>query len=82
MNSNELTATLNRFAKNDIALARKRGLIGIAQTKLGTLELTHEAGVYTLVVCGTYKQTPRTLAQGKPAVIVPVLVSAYDVVVA
>lgn len=77
---NTLTQTLTRFAKNDVAMARKHGEIAIAQTKLGTLGLAHSNGTYTLTVWGTYTQQPRTLATGKPAVIIPVLVSNYAVV--
>lgn len=75
-----LTQTLTRFAKNDLSLARKHGEISIAQTKLGLLNLTYTDGQYTLAVCGTYAQAPRTLTTGKPAMVIPVLVSAYDVV--
>lgn len=64
---------LTKFAKSDLNLSRKEGSILIAQTKRGTLSLEHVAGIYTL------KAEGEVLATGKPAVVVPVLASLYQI---
>ena len=73
----DLEQALKSFANSDLRKARAEGEIAIAQTKLGALALSHVDGVYTLVKCGMH---PETLAVGKPAVVRPVLMNAYDVV--
>jgi hypothetical protein len=40
---NELTAMLTKYANSDMTKARKYGVVGICQTKIGNLELTYDA---------------------------------------
>lgn len=77
MTAAELTAALTKIAKSDLRIARKEGYMLIGQTKRGTLALSHSDGVYTLSTQGV---DAAVIAQGKPAVVAPVLASCYDVV--
>ncbi len=77
MTAAELTAALTKIAKSDLRTARKEGYMLIGQTKRGTLALRHSDGIYTLSTQGS---DSAVIAQGKPAVVVPVLASCYSVV--
>lgn len=77
MTATELAAALTKIAKSDLRLARKGGYMLIGQTKRGTLALRHSDGVYTLSTQGV---DAAVIAQGKPAVVAPVLASCYEVV--
>ncbi len=75
-----IKAALAKFAKQDLALARKEGLISVCQTKLGTLDLAFDSATktYTLKTCGIES---RVLASGRAGVVADALANAYDVVV-
>lgn len=77
MTDDELIAALTKIAKSDLRIARKEGYMLIAQTKRGTLALRHSAGVYTLSTQGI---DAAVIAQGKPAIVAPVLAGCYSVV--
>ena len=77
LTADELTAVLIKIAKSDLRIARKEGENLICQTKRGTLSLRHSDGIYTLTTQGINAQV---IAQGKPAIVAPVLASCYSVV--
>jgi len=72
MTDTELTAALAKFAAADLRAAKREGYTLVGGTKAGTLSLTHVAGVYTLTDTAS-----KVLAQGKPAVVRPVLAILY-----
>lgn len=76
MNATEIAAALDRYAASDLRLARREGDISVCETKQGTLSLTYENGVYRLSTTGL---DSKVLAEGKPAVVRPVLASLYTV---
>lgn len=77
MTAAELTAALTKIAKSDLRTACKEGYMLIGQTKRGTLALRHSDGIYTLSTQGI---NAAVIAQGKPAVVAPVLAGCYSVV--
>jgi hypothetical protein len=77
MTAAELTAALIKIAKSDLRTARKEGYMLIGQTKRGALALRHSDGIYTLSTQGI---GAAVIAQGKPAIVAPVLASCYSVV--
>jgi hypothetical protein len=85
MNPAELAAALDKYAAADLRAAKREGYILVCQTKVGTVTVTHEAGVYTLtgdavVTNGGAAVLPgKVFASGKPAVVRPVLASLYAV---
>lgn len=84
MNATEIEKALEKYATSDLRLAKRHGMIMVAQTKQGNVEITHADGVYTLTKQGTARYMgadAKVLAQGKPAVVRPVLAALYDVVV-
>lgn len=74
-----LQEQLEKYAESDLRLARKKGMIGLAQTKLGLLNLHYNANdrTYELVQCGA---EPTTIASGKKSVVKAAIVAAYDVI--
>ena len=79
MNTTDLAAALDKFAAADLRAAKREGYMMVGQTKLGTVSLSHEGGVYTLTTQGL---DAKVLASGKPAAVRPVLAALYSVQVA
>ena len=73
---------LSRFAETDLKNARKHGCIGIAQTKLGLLNLYYAADQksYKLVRCGNPTRQPETIAEGSKKAVKLAIIDSYDVV--
>jgi hypothetical protein len=76
MTTEELTAALIKIAKSDLSKARKESEILVAQTREGTLSLTHTNGTYTLRTLGL---DAKVIVSGKPATVAPVLATMYRV---
>lgn len=73
----QVTKSLNRFAKSDLADAKKRGCILIGMSKRGTLSLKCDDGTFSLSTTGL---DARVLASGTAAEVSAVLVTLYTVV--
>lgn len=67
-------------AKTDMGRARRHGILAIAQTAKGTVELQYTSGKYTLNRLATYKQEGGLLAQGPAPAVFKVLKDLYVVV--
>lgn len=76
MNNATLIQNLTKFANQDLAVARKTGAVCVAQTKLGSLEVQYEKGVYTVYAL----LTGMKLAEGPARVARETLIASYDVV--
>ena len=74
--TNELKAALVKFANQDLAIARRKGSLIVAQTKLGNLDLSYENGSYTIHSQGL---NARCLLVGKAGSARDFLVSSYNV---
>jgi hypothetical protein len=74
--SNELLMqALKKAANQDLAIARKNGILAIAQTKLGTLEVKYANRLYTVM-----SQDGQVLCWGNASKARELLMSVYDVV--
>lgn len=84
MDSAMLTAALNRYAKSDLAKARKHGEIAITDTKRGVVWVRYEGRRYTLTTQGSVGSGgvsfPKIVAEGPLGFVLPVLAALYTVV--
>jgi hypothetical protein len=69
-----------RAAYQDMRAAKKHGEISVAQTRVGTVDLSYERGVYRLVGVGSPGRQPHVIAEGSADVVHPALARLYDVI--
>jgi len=79
-NTNNLQATLLKFANADMQKARKYGVIGISQTKLGNLEVTYDKASKLYTVTNWNNTAMVLLNPSDAATTRAFIANAYDVV--
>lgn len=69
-----------KAAYQDMRKAKKHGEISVAQTRVGTVDLSYERGFYRLVGVGGPGRQPYVIAEGSADEVHPALARLYDVI--